>query len=336
MKASPSSRSRPRRRSFQAAQAHSSSRRYLSVEHALAAHEAQQRQQPAVTRRRLAADLGREIGRRRGDRLGGALHRGRTGWLGVGIRIGAAAGPVTISVAMATTVLIVDDHPSFRASARMLLESEGFEVVGEAEDGLSGDRGGARPAPGPRPARRAAARHRRHRGGRAPDRNGTAPAIVLTSSRDLDDLGSLGGAGARLHSQVGAVRRRTGGTPLTQPAPCALGAGRGGPGAGSRGGGAGPHERHRRNARRLDRRHAVHRLELHRGRPVRLGAPARQPRGDADGGHGVRLAAGGLGLSDLPLAFTFGQLLGALYFAVGDPPAARLPDGRLQSRRPSG
>ena len=38
---------------------------------------------------------------------------------------------------MATSVLIVDDHPSFRASARMLLECEGFEVVGEAEDGMS-------------------------------------------------------------------------------------------------------------------------------------------------------------------------------------------------------
>jgi DNA-binding NarL/FixJ family response regulator len=33
------------------------------------------------------------------------------------------------------TVLIVDDHPSFRASARSLLEEEGYEVVGEAEDG---------------------------------------------------------------------------------------------------------------------------------------------------------------------------------------------------------
>ena len=32
-------------------------------------------------------------------------------------------------------VLIVDDHPSFRASARKLLESEGYEVVGEAADG---------------------------------------------------------------------------------------------------------------------------------------------------------------------------------------------------------
>lgn len=38
---------------------------------------------------------------------------------------------------MATTVLIVDDHPSFRATARMLLEAEGYTVVGEAPDGTS-------------------------------------------------------------------------------------------------------------------------------------------------------------------------------------------------------
>ena len=38
---------------------------------------------------------------------------------------------------MAETVLIVDDHPGFRAAARRLLELEGYEVVGEAEDGLS-------------------------------------------------------------------------------------------------------------------------------------------------------------------------------------------------------
>jgi len=35
------------------------------------------------------------------------------------------------------TVLIVDDHPGFRASARALLEADGFEVVGEAADGPS-------------------------------------------------------------------------------------------------------------------------------------------------------------------------------------------------------
>jgi DNA-binding NarL/FixJ family response regulator len=34
---------------------------------------------------------------------------------------------------MTVTVLIVDDHPSFRAMARALLECEGYEVVAEAE-----------------------------------------------------------------------------------------------------------------------------------------------------------------------------------------------------------
>lgn len=36
------------------------------------------------------------------------------------------------------TVLIVDDHPGFRASARRLLASEGYEVLGEAGDLASG------------------------------------------------------------------------------------------------------------------------------------------------------------------------------------------------------
>jgi DNA-binding NarL/FixJ family response regulator len=36
---------------------------------------------------------------------------------------------------MSRTVLIVDDHPSFRATARLLLESDGWTVVGEAPDG---------------------------------------------------------------------------------------------------------------------------------------------------------------------------------------------------------
>jgi DNA-binding NarL/FixJ family response regulator len=38
---------------------------------------------------------------------------------------------------LTTTVLIVDDHPSFRASARRVLEDAGYEVVGEAQDGRS-------------------------------------------------------------------------------------------------------------------------------------------------------------------------------------------------------
>jgi DNA-binding NarL/FixJ family response regulator len=38
---------------------------------------------------------------------------------------------------VARTIFIVDDHPPFREAARQLLESEGFDVVGEAADGAS-------------------------------------------------------------------------------------------------------------------------------------------------------------------------------------------------------
>ena len=38
---------------------------------------------------------------------------------------------------MAATVLIVDDHAGFRSLVRALLEAEGFAVVGEAPDGES-------------------------------------------------------------------------------------------------------------------------------------------------------------------------------------------------------
>src|SRR5262249_36468641 len=37
-----------------------------------------------------------------------------------------------------TSILIVDDHASFRLHARALLESDGFVVVGEASDGETG------------------------------------------------------------------------------------------------------------------------------------------------------------------------------------------------------
>jgi two-component system response regulator EvgA len=36
------------------------------------------------------------------------------------------------------SILIVDDHASFRVQARALLEDDGFEVVGEADDGTTG------------------------------------------------------------------------------------------------------------------------------------------------------------------------------------------------------
>ncbi|HST17578.1 MAG TPA: response regulator transcription factor [Gaiellaceae bacterium] len=90
-----------------------------------------------------------------------------------------------------TTVLIVDDHASFRASARALLAAEGFEVVGEAEDGEIAVDEIARLRPdvvlldiqlpgidGFEVANRVAA-------------NGARPDIILTSSRDAGDYGDL-------------------------------------------------------------------------------------------------------------------------------------------------
>ena len=90
---------------------------------------------------------------------------------------------------MRPTVLIVDDHPSFRASARMVLEAEGWTVVGEAADGAEGLRAAHELRPevvlldvqlpdidGFDVASRLTS-------------NGTAPAVILTSSRDPEDLG---------------------------------------------------------------------------------------------------------------------------------------------------
>jgi DNA-binding NarL/FixJ family response regulator len=91
-----------------------------------------------------------------------------------------------------TSVLIVDDHPSFRASARALLQAEGFEVVGEAADGAEALRAVEELHPDvvlldvqlPDTAGfDVAAQLTRH--------NASAPAVVLTSSRDGSDFGPL-------------------------------------------------------------------------------------------------------------------------------------------------
>jgi DNA-binding NarL/FixJ family response regulator len=90
---------------------------------------------------------------------------------------------------MPRTVLIVDDHASFRTWARAVLQGGGFEVVGEAGDGAS-----------------AIAEVRRLRPDvvlldiRLPDTDGfqvavrlaedSSTAVVLVSSRDASDYGS--------------------------------------------------------------------------------------------------------------------------------------------------
>ena len=88
-------------------------------------------------------------------------------------------------------VLIVDDHPSFRASARRMLEADGFEVVAEADSGAE--------------ALRAAEMWHPElvlldvhlpdiQGFDVAERlqmNGSSPAVVLTSSHDASDFGPL-------------------------------------------------------------------------------------------------------------------------------------------------
>jgi DNA-binding NarL/FixJ family response regulator len=100
---------------------------------------------------------------------------------------------------MARSVLIVDDHAGFRASARAILEADGFEVVGEAASGAEAV--DAINRLGPEIVILDVQR---------PDMTGfdvceeclpagrTAPAIVLVSSRDAEEYGSLiAASGAR-------------------------------------------------------------------------------------------------------------------------------------------
>lgn len=92
---------------------------------------------------------------------------------------------------MARTVLLVDDYPGSRACARKLLEADGFDVVGEAENGT---------------AAIAAVRELKPEivvlDVQLPDidgfevtkrlrSDGSAPTIVLVSSRDRSDYGDV-------------------------------------------------------------------------------------------------------------------------------------------------
>jgi DNA-binding NarL/FixJ family response regulator len=89
-----------------------------------------------------------------------------------------------------TTVLIVDDHLSFRATARTFLESEGFTVVGEAADGASA----IEAAEALRPDVVLLDVHLPDIDGfevAAKLRAGAGPAVVMTSSRDAFDYGRL-------------------------------------------------------------------------------------------------------------------------------------------------
>jgi DNA-binding NarL/FixJ family response regulator len=92
---------------------------------------------------------------------------------------------------MPKRVLIVDDHPSFRLTARALLEAEGFEVVGEAADGASAIEQAKRLKPDVMLLDVQLPDMDGFAVSEALCQNGWSPAIVLTSSRDPSDFGSL-------------------------------------------------------------------------------------------------------------------------------------------------
>ncbi len=89
---------------------------------------------------------------------------------------------------MSKTVLIVDDHPGFRASARMLLEAEGFDVVGEAGDGRSGLQAAAELRPDVVLLDIQLPDMDGFQVADGLNVNGSAPAIVLISSRAREDM----------------------------------------------------------------------------------------------------------------------------------------------------
>jgi CheY-like chemotaxis protein len=84
--------------------------------------------------------------------------------------------------------MVVDDHADFRAAARILLEGEGFDVVGEAADGMEAVRVAERVTPDivlldvQLPDLDGFEVSRRLAGLTSP------PVVVLTSSRLISDL----------------------------------------------------------------------------------------------------------------------------------------------------
>ena len=88
-------------------------------------------------------------------------------------------------------ILIVDDHAGFRATARRVLEADGYEVVGEAGDVASAIEAIKRLQPEVVLLDVQLPDHDGVEAATTIDDFAQAPAVVLTSSRPRDDLGPL-------------------------------------------------------------------------------------------------------------------------------------------------
>ena len=247
-----------------------------------------------------------------------------------------------------TTVLIVDDHPSSARPPGCCSRREGYDVVGEAPDGTSGDRGGRRASARPRAPRRQPARPRRLHG-RAADHGGPgAPAVVLTSSRDGSDFGPLVAAQRRpgLHLQGRALRRGDRGASVVNAPrpPLRVGHARPAP-ASSRCSPSGSCAPGRRRARAHERPREPRRSPPRSsGRLIGLGfigtglfAWWRRPPnrfGALMTAVGFAWFLGALTASNDAVVFTIGLLLGPLYLVLVSTWCSSFPSGRLESRRP--
>jgi DNA-binding NarL/FixJ family response regulator len=92
---------------------------------------------------------------------------------------------------MKRTVLIVDDHAGFRATARRVLEAGGYSVIAEAADGSSGVTAAAESRPDLALVDVQLPDFDGFEVTRRLQESDEAPEIVLISSHDRTDFGSL-------------------------------------------------------------------------------------------------------------------------------------------------
>jgi len=101
------------------------------------------------------------------------------------------SSPIGDTARMGKSILIVDDNAGFRASARRVLEEEGYLILGEAADGAAGVEAALELRPDIAIVDVQLPGIDGFEVARQISQGASAPAIVLVSSRDRADYGSL-------------------------------------------------------------------------------------------------------------------------------------------------